>query len=255
VSPGFKRSRGVPDVRLGTYSAQFIYSGESCIVIGSTVEAGGTGPAHHLHEFSDQVYFVTEGVMRVQLGAEQFTAGPETLVFIPRGTPHHNWNEGTVQEFHFEVLAPPPNVTQPVATQTDSVDAGGRPYCVVCAAEVPQEEPLEGLKLQRLLALEDGSEYLTINLIEIAPGAGGPTTHVHEFDQLFWILEGEMTVEAALETFTAVPGDLVVLPAGVPHTQYNQGTVPERHLALLSPSPTSVPWDRGVTLAATGMDH
>ncbi|HWI74330.1 MAG TPA: cupin domain-containing protein [Baekduia sp.] len=256
MSPGFKRSRADATYNSDGYGAQFLYNGESCLVIGSTVQPGTSGPAHHLHEHSDQVYFVTDGEIKIQLGSEVFTAGQETLVFIPKGTPHHNFNDGTVQEFHFEVLSPVPDVTQAIATPTDSTDAGGRPFRVVPAAGVAVEEPMEGMKVQRLLGIGDASEHMTINLMEIAPGSGGPPTHVHEFDQLFYILDGEMTVEAALQTFTAVPGDLVVLPAGVPHTQYNEGSVPERHIALLTPSPSpGEPWDVGVTLTATGASY
>lgn len=253
MSAGFKRSRGAATYERDGYSAQALFNGESCIVIGSTVAAGASGPPHHLHEVSDQIYFVTEGTMSIQLGEETFVVEPETLVYIPMGTPHHNFNHGDVQEFHFEAIAPVPFVTQPIATPTDSTDAGGRPYRIVRVADVEQEEPIEGFKLQRLLGREQASQYMTINLLEVAPGNGGPPMHVHDFDQMFYILDGEMTVEAALHTFTAVPGDLVVLPAGVPHTQYNAGDTTERHIALLSPSPTpGEPWDRGVTLTATG---
>ena len=257
MSLGFLRRGDAPPVYdKDGYVAQCLHNGDSCIVIASRVSAGGNAPPHHLHEHSDQLYYVTEGEMHIQLGDETIVVVPETLVFIPQGTPHHNWNEGDVDEFHFEVLSPVPFVTQPIATPTDSADAGGRPYRVLAARDVVSEEPLPGLRVQRLLGRDDASENLTVNLLDTAPGSGGPPTHVHEFDQLFYILEGEMTVEAALQKFVAGPGDLVVLPAGVPHTQYNEGAGPERHLALLTPSPQpGRPWDVGVTLEPTGVVH
>ena len=59
------------------------------------------------------------------------------------------------------------------------------------------------------------------------------------------VLDGELTVEVALEKPS--PRELVVVPAGVPHRQYNTGPVTEKHLSVLAPAPEAgKPWDRGV---------
>src|SRR5437868_14416325 len=114
--------------RIG-YEFQILYSGESCRVIGCSVAAAAAAPPRDVHPV-DQLYYVVEGEMHGVLGSEPFVAGLNTLVFIPAGTPHHNWNEGEVDEFHFEVLVPSPYPNQEVMTPTDSTDAGGRPYFV-----------------------------------------------------------------------------------------------------------------------------
>ena len=66
-----------------------------------------------------------------------------------------------------------------------------------------------------------------------------------------------MSVEVGLERHIADPFTLVVLPAGVPHRQFNDGVATERHITLLAPEPTDheTPWDVGVTLATTGEVH
>jgi mannose-6-phosphate isomerase-like protein (cupin superfamily) len=238
------------------YEAQYLYNGESCIVVGSNVPAGATAPPNHVHPV-DQLYYVVTGEMQVLLGTESFVAGPETLVYIPAGTPHHNWNEGDVDEFHFEVLAPGPLPNQILMTPTDATDAGGRPYQVRRLADAEVEEPLAGFRMQRLLRRADASDHMSLYIGSVEPGAGGPNTHVHAFDQFYFVLEGVMTVEVGLERFAAGPHTLVVLPAGVPHRQFNEGTETERHITLLAPEPLpgGGPWDVGVTLAATGEVH
>ena len=40
----------------------------------------------HRHLREDEIILVTRGTARVQLGKEQYTAGPGTTVFIPQGT-------------------------------------------------------------------------------------------------------------------------------------------------------------------------
>jgi mannose-6-phosphate isomerase-like protein (cupin superfamily) len=255
VSDKFKRSKAQAHYANDGYEAQMLYNGESAIVIGSLVRAGGKAPPHHLHEFSDQLYYVTRGEMKIQLGAEEHRVGPESLVFIPRGTPHHNWNDGDVDEFHFEVLSPAPLVTQPVATPTDSTESDST-YIVRALDEVELTEVMPGFSTARLLQRSDGSEEMSLYLGRVEPGAAGPSTHVHNFDQFYYVLEGELTVELATQRFVAGPDDLVILPAGVPHRQWNEGSAPERHLTLLVPEPLpGEPWDIGVDLALNGVNH
>jgi len=69
------------------YEAQYLYNGESAIVIGSNVPVGAAAPPHHIHPV-DQLYYVIEGEMQLQLGGDRHVAGADTLVYIPAGTPH-----------------------------------------------------------------------------------------------------------------------------------------------------------------------
>jgi mannose-6-phosphate isomerase-like protein (cupin superfamily) len=243
----YRRSKGAPHHTTDAgYEAQMLSNGESAIVIGSTVRAGGQAPAHHLHPHSDQLYFVTRGEMKIQLGSDVFTAGPDTLVYIPQGTPHHNWNESVEDEFHFEVLSPAPLITQQVAVPTESTGSNGG-YIVRTVAEVGFTEAKPGFSTSQLLKRSDGSQHMALYVGKVEPGGAGPDTHIHAFDQFYYVLEGELTVEVALERFTAGPDDLVILPAGVPHRQWNDGEITERHLTLLVPEPEpGEEWDTQV---------
>jgi mannose-6-phosphate isomerase-like protein (cupin superfamily) len=238
------------------YEWQYLYHGESCTVIGSNVPAHAQAPPNHVHPV-DQLYYVVLGEMQLQLGTERFVAGPDTLVYIPAGTPHHNWNDGDVDEFHFEVLAPAPMPNQTIMTPTESTDAGGRPYRVRALADAEVEEPLPGFTMQRLLRRADSSEHVSLYIGSVEPGAGGPGTHIHGFDQFYFVLDGTMTAEIGLERHVADPFTLVVLPAGVPHRQFNEADATERHITLIVPEPSAgtTAWDVGVTLAATGEVH
>ena len=92
--------------------------------------------------------------------------------------------------------------------------------------------------------------------VVVDPGKAGPGMHIHKFDQYYCVLEGEMTVEVALQKHVVGPGTLVVLPAGVPHCQYNAGEATERHLVVLAPCPLpGEPWDEGVDFIANGETH
>ncbi|MGY4711520.1 cupin domain-containing protein [Mycolicibacterium sp. CBM1] len=243
------------------YRAQFLSNLESALMINSHIEQGGCGPGLHYHHV-DQLYFLLRGHMTVQLGESVHSVEPGTLVIIPAGLPHRNWNDGPGSETHFEMIIPAPAPGAPIAYQVDSVDdvpAEWRtelPGCVEVLSAERMQNPLPGFRMQPLLSAESGIDSAVIMYAEVDPGGAGPGTHIHEFDQYYLVLEGELTIEVALQTHTVGPDTLVVLPAGVPHRQYNSSQSVERHLTINTPAPEQgKPWDVGVEFAANGVVH
>lgn len=243
------------------YRAQFLSNLESALFINSHIQEGGCGPGLHYHHV-DQLYFLLDGQMTVQLGDEQHDVQPGTLVFIPAGLAHRNWNDGPGSETHFEMIIPSPMPGAPIA------------HMVEAPADVPQEwrterqgrlervapenfrEPLPGFRVQLLADSSVGVDSAVIIYAEVGPGGAGPRTHIHEFDQYYLVLEGELTIEVALQKHHVGPNTLVVLPAGVPHRQYNSGGVVERHLTINTPAPKPDGlWDIGVVFEADGQGH
>ncbi|MGW4244801.1 cupin domain-containing protein [Nocardia sp. NPDC004722] len=55
-----------------------------------------SGPPRHIHDRSDEIFYVLEGTLRVLLGEELHDAEEGALVFIPRGTSHTWINGGTI---------------------------------------------------------------------------------------------------------------------------------------------------------------
>jgi mannose-6-phosphate isomerase-like protein (cupin superfamily) len=54
----------------------------------------GQGPRLHRHPY-DETWVVQEGQITLQLGDEQFQAGPGDIAIVPRGVPHKFTNTGT----------------------------------------------------------------------------------------------------------------------------------------------------------------
>jgi quercetin dioxygenase-like cupin family protein len=243
------------------YRAQFLSHLESALVIASHIEEGGCGPGLHYHR-SDQFYYLLRGSMTVQLGEDVHSVTAGTLVFIPAGLAHRNWNDGPGAETHFELIVPAPSPMAQIAIMVDTPadvpeqDRTERRGYLRRVDAAGSAEPFPGLLMQPLAGPGSGSLHTVVNYMELAPGGAGPGTHVHEFDQYYLVLDGELTVEVALQTHVVSADTLVVLPAGVPHRQYNAGEVTERHLAVLSPAPEpGRTWDSGVDFTTNGDDH
>ena len=56
-------------------------------MVEATVPPGG-GPAPHIHERSDETFYVISGEVEFLLDGETFLVNPEDVVFVPRGVVH-----------------------------------------------------------------------------------------------------------------------------------------------------------------------
>jgi mannose-6-phosphate isomerase-like protein (cupin superfamily) len=242
------------------FRAQVLSHLESALMMSSHIKEGGCGPGLHYHR-SDQLYYLIEGLMNIQLGTDIHHIRAETFVFIPAGLAHRNWNEGPGDETHLEMMIPAPAPMAPLTIMVDSPDdvpAADRSDRHGYARPIDRgqlKEPLPGLRAQSLGDPRSGSLHAVVYYTEINAGSAGPDTHIHEFDQYYLVLDGELTVELALEKHVVSSRELVVVPAGVPHRQYNTGAATERHLSVSAPPPEpGKPWDRGVDVTANGHD-
>jgi mannose-6-phosphate isomerase-like protein (cupin superfamily) len=225
---------------------------DSCLCISTRVPPGtGTTSGLHTHP-SDQLYYVLTGTMHARIGPETHVVKPGTLVIIPAGTPHWNWNEGTQDELHFELIVPPPPPGTPLVAPLAS-ELGGT------SAGIDVVRPLDESKFnverfaQVVLAdRSSGLSTLSLGVFRVAPGGASPGLHAHRFDQIYYLISGQMELEIGFERHSVGPHTLVVIPAGMPHRNWNASSAPEYHLNLRVPEPsgTDVEWDVPVTLGA-----
>jgi mannose-6-phosphate isomerase-like protein (cupin superfamily) len=101
---------------------------------------------------------------------------------------------------------------------------------------------------QALLDHASGATTCTSFCIKTPVGGGSPAgLHVHDVDQLFYILRGVMSIEIEGRQYDCGPGSLIIFPAGVPHRNWNGGSEPTVHLTFNTPLPDpSVPFARTV---------
>jgi quercetin dioxygenase-like cupin family protein len=82
----------------------------------------------------------------------------------------------------------------------------------------------------------DTGGALCLGVAQTAPG-DGPPPHVHRRDdEIFVVLEGELSFQTATGWVAAPEGTVVYAPRGAPHTFRNVGSSPSRHLLLTLPS-------------------
>lgn len=78
----------------------------SLAVIEHQVAPGTLAAPPHTHQHEDEISYILEGTITVQLGEQVIPAPPGTLVFKPRGEPHTFWNQGSVFARLLEIITP-----------------------------------------------------------------------------------------------------------------------------------------------------
>jgi quercetin dioxygenase-like cupin family protein len=66
--------------------------GALSVIMGS--HKPGEGPPDHVHFSQEEVFFIVEGTYELTVGGQTSTAGPGTIVFIPRNVVHRFKNVG-----------------------------------------------------------------------------------------------------------------------------------------------------------------
>jgi mannose-6-phosphate isomerase-like protein (cupin superfamily) len=104
-----------------------------------------------------------------------------------------------------------------------------------------------------LLRSADTRSELSVIEGAVPPGWPGPPLHHHEFDETFYVIEGELTFQVRDELVTAGPGTLMFAERGVPHTFCNQGEEPARYLLVCTPAGFERYFDR-IAAEAEGVE-
>ena len=87
-----------------------------------------------------------------------------------------------------------------------------------------------------LLRSEETGGVVSLVALSSGPGFAGPPLHRHDFDEAFYVLEGELTFQLGEEVFTRGAGQLAFAARNVAHTYANLGDAPARVLLVCTPA-------------------
>ena len=100
------------------------------------------------------------------------------------------------------------------------------------SARVVRLEELPATATAReLVGADHGGAGVCLILVDAPPGHG-PSLHRHPYEELFVVQEGEATFAAGGEERVVRAGEIVIVPAGVPHKFVNSGDGQLRQLDI-----------------------
>ena len=222
---------------LGKHASSEILGGptngsENGYLLFTRMAPGAQGPA--LFTLPDNhLLLVLEGRMSIQIGTDTFVAEPRTAIVLPAGIPHRVWNADAVEVRALEVIAP--------GSSRDvlSMLRPAQPVRVENAAQyirkgnIPVAADLKpGLNGYTFASRTLGTAQ-QMRIDSTLAGSGGPRTHVHKFEQVYFEIEGKTTLTYGLLSYELPKYSIAIVPSGVVHTNNNQTSAPERHVTLL----------------------
>jgi len=100
----------------------------------------------------------------------------------------------------------------------------------------PEVDSATGFRRSSLVDEAAGAVHTGFGICELAPG-GSVTSHVHSFEESFYLLDGEAVVETPEGAFLVRAGDYGLLPVGAPHAWSNASSGAARWADMLAPQP------------------
>ncbi|MBJ7600669.1 MAG: hypothetical protein DLM67_14330 [Candidatus Nephthysia bennettiae] len=212
---------------------------------------------YHVHHECDNLYYLLQGTMTSIIGGVRFTTRAGEAIFMPRDVPHATGNLGDEEVYLWEIYNPSTalpdgtNDSHPVQLPDEIVDSEtGRENGVRIwdlEALNPEFDPNKEYpwRVNRILAgggnpkAEDQVTDKTEVVIQrFAANANqfGPY-HLHrQSDNIWVVLEGTLSSIIGGTRYETRAGEVIFMPADVPHATGNFGSEEMRALEVYAPS-------------------
>ena len=92
------------------------------------------------------------------------------------------------------------------------------------------------LQTNVLLRSEQSGGHVSLMENVVSAHSAGPPLHTHDFDEAFYMLEGELTFQVEDERFTRRAGEFAFAPRNVPHALANHTGADARYLLVCTPA-------------------
>jgi quercetin dioxygenase-like cupin family protein len=104
-----------------------------------------------------------------------------------------------------------------------------------------------------LLHGEETGGQVSVTDIVVPPHSAGPPLHTHDFDEAFYMLEGELIFQVDDALVTKAAGELSFAPRNVPHALANHSDAPARYVLVCTPAGFERHWAR-IAAEAAGVE-
>jgi quercetin dioxygenase-like cupin family protein len=100
------------------------------------------------------------------------------------------------------------------------------------------------LRTNVLLRGEQTGGHVSMTEIVVPAHSAGPPLHTHDFDEAFYLLEGELIFQVREGLVTKCAGELSFAPRNVAHTLANHSDAPARYVLVCTPAGFERHWAR-----------
>jgi quercetin dioxygenase-like cupin family protein len=87
-----------------------------------------------------------------------------------------------------------------------------------------------------LLRSEDSHGHVSVVENTVPARSAGPPLHSHDFDEAFYVLDGELVFRVGAALLARTAGQLAFAPRGAAHALANRRDAPARYLLVCTPA-------------------
>jgi quercetin dioxygenase-like cupin family protein len=109
------------------------------------------------------------------------------------------------------------------------------------------------LSTKILLRGEETGDQVSVTEVVIPPHHAGPPLHTHDFDEAFYVLEGELIFQVDDVVVTKGAGELSFAGRNTAHTLANHSDAPARYVLVCTPAGFERHWAR-IAADAAGIE-
>jgi quercetin dioxygenase-like cupin family protein len=109
------------------------------------------------------------------------------------------------------------------------------------------------LRTNVLLRSEETGDHVSVTEIVVPPHSAGPPLHTHDFDEAFYMLDGELIFQVDEALITKGAGEVAFAPRNVAHALANHSDAPARYLLICTPAGFERHWAR-IAAEAAGVE-
>ena len=209
-------------------------SGGALAIVELTVPARWEGPPLHHHEF-DETFYVLDGELTFRLGDELRTGTAGQYAFARGGDVHTLANLTDAPARYLLVIAP-----AGFERRFDADPDGPIPETVVVGPPISRRAdralPQGDARINVLVRSADSAGRISLMDNRVGAEVGGPPLHHHDFDEAFYVLDGELTFQLGDERIVRRRGELAFARRGVHHTFANLSGAEARQLIVCTPA-------------------
>jgi quercetin dioxygenase-like cupin family protein len=100
------------------------------------------------------------------------------------------------------------------------------------------------LRTNVLLRSEETGGHVSVTEIVVPPHSAGPPLHTHDFDEAFYLIEGELIFQVDDALVTKSAGELFFAPRNAPHALANHSDAHACYVLVCTPAGFERHWAR-----------
>jgi (S)-ureidoglycine aminohydrolase len=183
----------------------------------STIPPGKAAHPPHVHEDMEELIIVREGQIKITIKDESKIVGPGSIGFAMPGDSHGFENTGNTPATYYVL-----KYKSKLPMDAERAKRNGGSF-ILNWNDLPMAKTEKGGRREFFNRPTSQLLKFEMHTTALNPGFDSHAQHTHKEEEIILLLRGNVTMHIANDFHKVAPGDVVFLPAQIPHALKNTG--------------------------------